>query len=565
MPVAAARFRQRDHSVTVELSCVHRDGKRCDFVGKQGQRVEQEELRIRMRAAGMTLEEIAVEFARRYRLRPRAAYRLAHGWTQQEAADRINAHAARAGLDPEGIAAMSAPRLSELENWPVPLRRRPTPQMLALLAHVYGTSIHNLLDLDDREHLAPADTLLIHNVGRNLSRGEPNATGAAIAPKVRGEAGPPVSVVGPGPELPAQLAVAAALIASRSVVGAGGSHEQRWRSETALPTPTSEMDRRVLSLGTQRITQPLDFVEPPSGSHLGTDLPDHLRRRTARLRRLDDVLGGGETYDLYRAEYEATSAIVQSSSYDEVTGRALLSILAEQAQQAGWAAFDAGHHAEASRLYKESHERAIAAGDSPLAGNALAYLAYQAGETDRRAAVELAITSCQVAGSDAPSTVRALLCTRLAWAHANVGDAREVERALAAAEAALADVDEGPQPDWAAWVDSTEFSIMTGRCWAELRRPLRAVPVLEQVLGSFDEAHARDKSLYLSWLADAYLAADEIEQAASVAGRVLYLSAGVASVRPRQRIMPALRRLDLHRALPRVRETLDQAKALGFS
>ncbi|WP_198287111.1 helix-turn-helix transcriptional regulator [Frankia sp. QA3] len=517
-----------------------------------------------MRAAGMTHEEIAVEFARRYRLRPRAAYRVAHGWTQQQAADRINAHAARAGLDPDGIAAMSAPRLSELENWPVPLRRRPTPQTLALLAHVYGTSIHDLLDLDDREHLAPADTLLINDVGRDLSRGEADATGTGISPRTHGEVGPPVGSAGPGSELPARLA-AAALIASRSVVGTGGPDEQRWRHETALPTPTPEVDRGVSSLGTRRITRPLDFIKPPSGSHLGADLPDHLRRRTARLRRLDDILGGGETYDLYRAEYEATSAIVQSSGYDEATGRALLSILAEQAQQAGWAAFDAGNQAEASRLYKESHERAVAAGDSPLAGNALAYLAYQTGETDRRAAVKLAIKSCQVAGPDAPSTVRALLRTRLAWAHANVGNAREVERALTAAEAALAEDDERPQPDWAAWVDHNEVSIMTGRCWAELRRPLRAVPVLERVLGSFDEAHARDKSLYLSWLADAYLTADEIEQAASVAGRVLDLSAGVASARPRQRIMPALRRLDLHRSLPRVRETLDQAKALGFS
>ncbi|WP_256790499.1 MULTISPECIES: hypothetical protein [Frankia] len=297
---------------------------------------------------------------------------------------------------------------------------------------------------------------------------------------------------------------------------------------------------------------------------LGADLPEQLRRRTARLRRLDDILGGGETYDLYLAEYEATSAIVQNSSYDEATGRALLSVLAEQAQQAGWAAFDAGNHTEASRLYKESHERAVAAGDAPLAGNALAYLAYQSGRDDRRAAVGLAVRSCQVAGTDAPSAVRALLFERLAWAYAIIGDVRETERALTTAETAVAEDSEEPQPDWAAWVDHNEISIMTGRCWAELRRPLRAVPVLERVLDNFDEVRARDKSLYLTWLADAYLAADEVEQAASVAGRVLDLSAGVASVRPRQRIKPVLRHLDPHRAIPRVRETLDQAKALGL-
>nr|MDT0665796.1 XRE family transcriptional regulator [Micromonospora sp. DSM 115978] len=194
-----------------------------------------------------------------------------------------------------------------------------------------------------------------------------------------------------------------------------------------------------------------------------------------------------------------------------------------------------------------------------------AYLAYQTGATDRRPALELAVTSCQVAGADAPSKVRALLYDRLAWAHAITGDAREAERALGITEAALGEDAGEPQPDWAGWVDRDELEIMTGRCWAELRRPLRAVPVLEGVLGRFDETRARDKSLYLSWLADAYLAADEIEQAAVAAERILDISVGVASVRPRQRIMPVLRQLDPYHALPRVRETLDKARALGVS
>ncbi len=84
-----------------------------------------------------------------------------------QAAGRINAHAARTGLDPHGSAPMTAPRLSELENWPLPNnRRRPTPQLLNVLAEVYGTSIHNLIDLDDRANLPPADVLLISRIDR---------------------------------------------------------------------------------------------------------------------------------------------------------------------------------------------------------------------------------------------------------------------------------------------------------------------------------------------------------------------------------------------------------------
>lgn len=120
-------------------------------------RVELERLRDRMRAVGMTHEEIAAEFSRRYRLRPRPAFRHAHGWTLQLAADRINARAADLDIDPQGTATMTVPRLSELENWPNSARRRPTPQILALLASVYGTDVHSLLDIADREHLRPED------------------------------------------------------------------------------------------------------------------------------------------------------------------------------------------------------------------------------------------------------------------------------------------------------------------------------------------------------------------------------------------------------------------------
>ena len=79
-------------------------------------------------------------------------------------------------------------------------------------------------------------------------------------------------------------------------------------------------------------------------------------------------------------------------------------------------------------------------------------------------------------------------------------------------------------------------------------------------LSHYDDAHARDKSLYLSWLADSYLAAGEIEQAAAITGRALELSAGVAFVRSRRRLAPILQHLSAHRELPTVAEVLEKAR-----
>jgi tetratricopeptide (TPR) repeat protein len=320
-------------------------------------------------------------------------------------------------------------------------------------------------------------------------------------------------------------------------------------------------DRRAGAVGAGLVLGLPDLASIKFGERIDSQVPTQLRRRTARLRRLDDLLGGGDTYRVYLGEFHCTKALLRESTYTEATGKALLSVLAEQAQQAGWAAFDAGNHNDARGLYEASHQAATEAQDASLAGNALIFLAYLNVETDPQAAVSVAVEGCRTAGPDAPAGVRTLLHERLAWAYAVAGNAAETERALRTAEAALSELGGARQPDWVSWVDRSELQIMTGRCWTQLRRPLRAVPVLEHVLARFDDAHARDKALYSSWLAESYLAAGEVEQAAKVTGQVLALSAGVASVRPRRRITPVLRELAAYRDVPQVAEVLDMACA----
>src|ERR1017187_7683760 len=108
---------------------------------KTSERREKRLLREKMRSMGLGYRDIGAEFARRYRLRPRAACREAYGWSLQDTADRINAFRGNVGLDPGGFAGMTAPHLSEYENWPghgpQASGRRPTPYLLAVLASVF--------------------------------------------------------------------------------------------------------------------------------------------------------------------------------------------------------------------------------------------------------------------------------------------------------------------------------------------------------------------------------------------------------------------------------------------
>ncbi|ANN14777.1 hypothetical protein SD37_03340 [Amycolatopsis orientalis] len=266
-------------------------------------------------------------------------------------------------------------------------------------------------------------------------------------------------------------------------------------------------------------------------------------------------MGGAETFPVYAAEADYTQQLLHESSHTEDIERELLALLAEQQQQAGWAAFDHGQHKLAEQLYEDSRQNAEDAQAFDLAGNALAYAAYQQTAT-QQSGTALAADSYEVARRVATPKVSALLLERKAWAHATAGEAAEADRALNLAREALNAPSNRPEPDWVFWIDAAEIDIMAGRCWTELRLPLRAVPVLERVLGEFDDTHARDKSLYLTWLATSYLHACEVEQAAVTLGHAADLAAGVTSVRPARRIETVARRLARHRSTPAVADLL---------
>jgi len=295
------------------------------------------------------------------------------------------------------------------------------------------------------------------------------------------------------------------------------------------------------------------------GRRIGAQFVTQLHHRTARLRRLDNILGGADTVAVYRAEYDGTAQAIRTATFTERTRSALLGLLGEQAQMAGWAAFDAGLTEEAERFYRLSLAAADEADDKALAANAFAFLAYQAPAGGRQA-VALAERACEIAGSDTTPLVRALLTLRRAWAHAVADEVDATKRWLDVAEAALVDHDPRPEPDWTFWIDRTELKIMTGRCWSVLRRPARATVALETAMAAYADTHARDKALYLSWLADAYLDANEVERACETAVSTMNLSAGVGSVRPRQRVSALVNRIEPHRELPEAAETLALAR-----
>jgi transcriptional regulator with XRE-family HTH domain len=316
----------------------------------------------------------------------------------------------------------------------------------------------------------------------------------------------------------------------------------------ALVAETPEVGNAVRLAHEWLITEPPQLYEMRAGRRIGVVAVERIEQRVHQLRILDDHVGGLETYEMVTGELSATLALLREAAYTEQVSGRLLTTVSELCQLAGWVTADAGRGAEAQRLYLTGLRAAHAAGDCSGAANNLSSLAYQiANSGDPRDAVTLAASAVCGANGSVSATTQALLHDRLAWAHARAGEASGSDRALGLVEEEYARRRPEDDPRWVYWLDAGEIAVMAGRCWTQLRRPLRAVPVLERALAGYAPDSARESALYLTWLAEAYLQANEVERAVLKASRALVLARRARSARIDDRMAELRGMLLVHR------------------
>ncbi|WP_328672937.1 helix-turn-helix transcriptional regulator [Streptomyces sp. NBC_00328] len=302
---------------------------------------------------------------------------------------------------------------------------------------------------------------------------------------------------------------------------------------------------------------PLSPADGRTGRRVGMVQVDDLQQRVHGLRLADDVLAGGDLIRPALRELRSAVKLYREGSHSSEVGRQLLRQIGELAQIAGWIASDAGQHSEAERIYRLGLSAATQAEDHTLAGNLAGSLAYQLSNTGRESeGLTLARAALNDAGPDAPPKARALYWDRVAWAHTKAGgieNGQQAMRALGEAEEALSEDSEDVESvPWLYWVDHGELRIMESRVLTEIRRPLRAVPLLREVLSGYDATHARELALYMSWLVVALADGGEPEEAAAVAGRVITLASDIPSERTAERVRVILGRLRDYADVPEV-------------
>ncbi|MEU3565415.1 transcriptional regulator [Kitasatospora sp. NPDC006786] len=299
-----------------------------------------------------------------------------------------------------------------------------------------------------------------------------------------------------------------------------------------------------------------------AGRTVGATDAAALLRRVHGFRLADDLLAGRDLVTQVSAELDRAVALHNQTCHAGEVGRTLLVAVGELAQLAGWAAMDSAGAVDPVPLFRRGLGAARQAGDAPLASHLLGSWAYwEAGLGHLSRAAELLRAAEQQAGLGDSLRARSLTSSRTAWVAALAGDQRTALSAIATTldqvDQADAELPTATDPrQWLYWVTRAEHDVMAARVYTTLRRPLRAVPLLRTVLAEYDVTHAREYALYSSWLTVALLDANEPEEAATVADRMLAAAAAIPSSRAADRTRTAVTALRHHQDVPEVAEVL---------
>lgn len=324
------------------------------------------------------------------------------------------------------------------------------------------------------------------------------------------------------------------------------------------PVPT-----RFLTLSDLVPDDSLPWSSSMSGRRVGAEEAQKVVARAHAVRLADDFVASNDLLAPALRELRMAVRLYRETSHSGEVGRTLLVGVGEFAQIAGWIASDAGQRQHAEEIYHLGLSAARQAEDRSLIANLAGSLAYQHANTGReQEAADLARAALDQTGPDSHPTVRALTLDRIAWAASQAGDPQSAMRALTKAHEAMALSSSIEPPPWAYWISEDELGVMDARVYTELRRPLRAVPLLTQILDRYEVTHTRELALYLSWLAVALADANEPEEAAANASRMLDLSDGFASERTTTRSRIVLAKLQPYRAaVPEVQAVFDRDNA----
>jgi transcriptional regulator with XRE-family HTH domain len=272
--------------------------------------------------------------------------------------------------------------------------------------------------------------------------------------------------------------------------------------------------------------------EPAKGVQIGLSDVERFRVTIDMFAQLDDRFGGGHARQAL-VQYLATDADrMLNGKYTDAVGRALFAAVCDATRLAAWMAYDsAPASALAQGYYVQALALAQAAGDRLLGAGILDAMSHQATFTGRYTeAATLARAALSGTAGIATPTLTAHFHAMEARALARLHDTRACGHALSETMSAFEQADPQNDPQWFQYFDESELSAELGHCMRDLGRPADAVQHAATALASKGEFVRSDFFVSLV-LADAHLAAGDIDQACGVVLHTLTAGEQIRSAR----------------------------------
>ena len=280
--------------------------------------------------------------------------------------------------------------------------------------------------------------------------------------------------------------------------GAWGDASQRWLADPASPVAPERL----------------------GGVGVGMGDVERFRVTVEAFGKLDDRFGGGHARQAVVAYLSSDGDRLLSGRFTEAVGSALFSSVAEATLLAAWMSYDSVPRSGlAQRYFIQALALAQAGGDRLLGASILDAMSHQATYTGRYSeAANLARAARTGTATIATPSLRAHFHAMEARALARLGDARGCDRALAEAVREFERRRPDDDPAWIRYFDEAELAAEFGHCLRDLGRAAAAAEYASRSVETVDGAgFARSDFFVTMVLADAYLAAGELEQGCATA------------------------------------------------
>ena len=481
-----------------------------------------------LRRQNRTYREIATWIGRELGVNTLVAFRMAHGLTQAQVAERWNTQW------PDAEAPKTCKQISYWETWPASSGRRPSRETLNKLAFLYRCSAGELFDGEDYAHLDPAAS-----VSRTPQRPtEPSpAAETAVDPTAVQTSTVAASVVRPEPE----TATGGPLIVPKPVVVATGerigagdgilglSARQRDIVVDLITTWVPYMDRRTVlralgwgtaaSAGVPFVVSSLDpdgqarlaaAVQVPR--RVDATVVGHMEQMLTHCVHREAAVGPQAVLDVVLAQCDLAAGML--TECPAALRTRLLSLYADQSRLAGWLYYNMNDFASATFYYEQARSAAHKAENASVAAFTLCQLSQLAiWQGQPRLGIDHAVAARSWVQRTDDQLLRALIADTAARAYARDGQQTACLTELDTSRALIAANIGRPSclPDHGEGLHAS----IRGECLLQLHRPADAVEVSEASLATLDPRYVRNVAMTVVDLGQARLECRDVEHAAA--------------------------------------------------